>query len=223
MRLKVAIATTIIVLLTAIIGLLTEGLKFYRELATPIPTMVSVAPTASPKIPLAATSVPTIAITDEILRACAFAGLTSQTPLSINVDAALYRAGQNNGLGFAQSNEIPFVSGSALFLVQDFNAGIAFVRQDDWGNVKILKKPIDVTQVSDATAKEAMELADQFRVRINANSLLMKVAQIQNLGYPRTGEFKFSCRNETYVGQLFAAAIAYIREKDNEIGSLPYP
>jgi len=225
MRLKAAIVTAIIVLLTAMLGLITEGLKLYREFAVTTPVAATVTPIAlQTKIPLTATPpIPPTPTSDETIRTCAFAGLNTQTLLRVNVDAALYIAGQANNLGFAQSDEIQFPYFTDVYVVQDFNTGIVFAKKDDWSNVKVLKKPITASQLSDGAAREAARIADQFGIRINMGSSLVKVAQAQNLGYPRTGEFKFSCHNETYVGQLFTIAIVYIREKDNEMGIVQYP
>jgi len=129
-----------------------------------------------------------------------------------------------NNFGLAQSNEIEFQSGTDTYIVQDFYLGVVFVKKGDWTNVIALKKPIDISLLSDPIAVLAVKLADQQGRRINMESLHLKEAQVRNLGYPRTSDFRFSCLGETYVGQLFTIGIVYTREKDeNEVGFLPYP
>jgi hypothetical protein len=54
--------------------------------------------------------------------------------------AALYRFAQLNNLGYPQTDEFEFTSGSNTYVAQVFNLGIVFVKKGDWGNVRWMRK-----------------------------------------------------------------------------------
>ena len=61
--------------------------------------------------------------------------------MPINTDAALYRFAQMRNLGYPQTDEFEFTSGSATYVGQVYNLGIVYVKKGDWGNVKWTAKP----------------------------------------------------------------------------------
>ena len=62
------------------------------------------------------------------------------TWMPINTLAALYRFAQLNSLGYPQTDEFEFTSGSNTYVAQVFNLGIVFVKKGDWGNVRWVQK-----------------------------------------------------------------------------------
>ncbi len=60
--------------------------------------------------------------------------------MPINTDAALYKAAQTWKMGYPQTDEFKLTFGGAIYIAQVFNLGIAYVKKDDWGNVKWVAK-----------------------------------------------------------------------------------
>ncbi len=63
------------------------------------------------------------------------------TWMPINTDAALYKYAQAQKLGYPQCDEFKFVLGADTYIGQVFNLGICYVKKNDWGNCKRVKKP----------------------------------------------------------------------------------
>jgi hypothetical protein len=49
---------------------------------------------------------------------------------------------------------------------------------------------------------------------INDQAALYKFAQQNNLGYPQTDEYEFTCNNAGYLGQVFNLGIVYVKKGD---------
>ncbi len=62
------------------------------------------------------------------------------TWMPINDQAALYEFAQENDLGYPQTDEFAFTLKNEAYIAQVFNLGIVYVKKDDWGNVKWVKK-----------------------------------------------------------------------------------
>lgn len=60
--------------------------------------------------------------------------------MPIDDQAALYLFAQANNLGYPQTDEFPVPFNNVTYIAQVFNLGIVYVKQDDWGNVKWVKK-----------------------------------------------------------------------------------
>ena len=61
--------------------------------------------------------------------------------MTINTAGALYKFAMANELEYPQTDEFEFTYGGDTYVGQVYNLGIVYVKKDDWGNVKWVKKP----------------------------------------------------------------------------------
>ncbi len=80
-------------------------------------------------------------VTAKTLPEAAVAAAAKLTWMPINTGAALYQFAQANKLGYPQTDEFEYVYGADTYVAQVFNLGIVYVKKDDWGNCKWIKKP----------------------------------------------------------------------------------
>jgi len=71
----------------------------------------------------------------------ALAAAKKLTWMPINTEGALYKFAQSKNLGYPQTDEFKFMIGNDEYVGQVYNLGIVYVKKDDWGNVKFVRKP----------------------------------------------------------------------------------
>lgn len=188
-------------------------LTLLARTATPttLPTWTpTILPTSTPvDLP---TSAPTLSPTTtptstEDLRTIAFRSLPKDRTLSLSTNTALYPKAQDNNLGFATSDEYKFPFAGSIYYAQIFQRGIAYVKDGDWGNVRFTDKSASPIAREPAAAEAFKFSLGQYQIVINAESFLMKEAQVRNLGLPLSGEIEFLFHQEAYVAQQFAGTL----------------
>jgi len=120
----------------------------------------------------------------------------ANVPIYANLDIHLL-----NGPYFAfvgDQSQSDVVSGMGLPEHRHVNFLLTFARQTTAG--------LEQTVIAEAKKHTWMPINDQ--------AALYKFAQQNNLGYPQTDEFPFTCNNESYIGQVFNLGIVYVKKGD---------
>ncbi|MCI0477735.1 MAG: hypothetical protein L0Y55_15940, partial [Anaerolineales bacterium] len=113
-----------------------------------------------------------------------------------------------NGPYFAfveDQSKSDFVSGMGLPEKHHVCFLLTFVRRASGG------MPVPTTTLEQTVLTEAKK---RTWMPINDLAALYKFAQQNNLGYPQTDEYEFTCNNEGYIGQVFNLGIVYVKKGD---------
>jgi len=70
------------------------------------------------------------------------------------------------------------------------------------------------TPASNLEQAVVAEAKKQIWMPINDQAALYKFAQQNNLGYPQTDEYEFTCNTVGYLGQVFNLGIVYVKKGD---------